>query len=235
MCVCAPPAFFRGIAGYLAFARMANMSNTLFTQPPNNSDLYEQLKAEAAKKRQEATQRARREYQETLRQIEALRCRMGYDPPRKKPKRYRPIVELIADVMPRQKTFTFAEIHKLLTEAQPDREFNQLSVRTTLRQLSKQGMVKSVAKDQAGRVLWAAADAEIKTSPFGSKPLTEVAEIMLRERGPMQPVELVIAIQETGYRAEANPRRMVAALRSSVRRYPGRFTVGDDGKWSACC
>jgi hypothetical protein len=62
--------------------------------------------------------------------------------------------------------------------------------------------------------------------------LTEIAEQVLRERGPMSPVEVVVMLQVQGYRADANPRRMVAALKNSVRRYSGRFTVGGDGRWS---
>jgi hypothetical protein len=62
--------------------------------------------------------------------------------------------------------------------------------------------------------------------------LTNIAEQVLRERGPMTPTELVVMLQEQGYRATADPRRMVAALRNSVQRYAGRFSVALDGRWS---
>jgi hypothetical protein len=62
--------------------------------------------------------------------------------------------------------------------------------------------------------------------------LTDIMDEVLRERGPMSPTELVVMLQEQGYRADANPRRMVAALKNSVRRYPDRFAVGGDGRWS---
>jgi hypothetical protein len=69
---------------------------------------------------------------------------------------------------------------------------------------------------------------------YGAKALTDIAEAekVLPERGPMSPVELVVTLQEQGYRADANPRRMVAALKNSVRRYSGHFSVGGDGRWS---
>ena len=53
----------------------------------------------------------------------------------------------------------------------------------------------------------AVAGVDVATSRFGPKPLTEVAEIILREREPLTPVELVVAIQDEGYRRDANPRR----------------------------
>jgi hypothetical protein len=68
---------------------------------------------------------------------------------------------------------------------------------------------------------------------LGPRPLMEVAEIILREKGPLTMPELVVAIKAAGCRPEADPRRLLGALRQSVRRYPARFTAGDDGRWSA--
>jgi hypothetical protein len=77
-----------------------------------------------------------------------------------------------------------------------------------------------------------AAEAVVQECPFEAMPLTEVAELILRECRPMTPVELVVAFQEPGHRTDANPRQLVATLRNSVKRYPGRFAVEQDGRWT---
>lgn len=195
-------------------------------------DLYEQLKREATKKRKAALQRARKEYYDTVRQIDALRSRLGYEVAAGLPKRQRTMRELVLKVMPTDRAFTFTDIHKLLCELEPHREFKEISLRTMLRHMATEGILDRISKNQAGRVLWAVKGADIPADPFGSKSLMDVAEIILRDRGPLTPTELVVAVQEAGYRDDANPRRLVAALRSSVRRYPGRFNV-NGGKWGA--
>lgn len=196
-------------------------------------DIYEQLRADAAKKRQAAVQRARHEYQETLKQIDSLRSRIGYEAPPGRPKRQRSVRELVLDAMPKDRAFTFADISNRLKELEPNREFNQVSLRTLLRHMAAEGILDRISKNQAGRVLWAVKGAQIEADPYGSTPLTDVAESFLRDRGPMTPTELVVAIQESGYRPDANPRRLIAALRTTAQRYPERFLRGDDGRWSA--
>lgn len=194
-------------------------------------DAYEQLKTQARQKRDAAVKRARVEYRDSLHRIDQLRATLGEDVPKGKASRRKPTIELICDLMPRDRAFTFADIHRALTEAEPGREFNQLSVRTLLPRLQEQGIIRRVTKNQSGRVLWAAVGAPVADCPFGGKALTEVAEIVLKECGPLTPVELVVAIQDRGYRADANPRQLVASLRNAVRRYPGRFQTGQDGRW----
>lgn len=99
--------------------------------------------------------------------------------------------------------------------------------------MATKGIVDRITKNQSGRVLWAVKGANIAPCPFGPKPLTDIAEEMLQERGPMSPTELVVAIKETGYRPDASPQQLLATLRQSVRRYPARFAKGEDGRWSA--
>jgi hypothetical protein len=42
----------------------------------------------------------------------------------------------------------------------------------------------------------------------------------------------MVAMQEMGFRPDAASRQLLNALRNAVRRYPGRFTIGGDGRWS---
>ncbi len=91
--------------------------------------------------------------------------------------------------------------------------------------------IQQITKNQRGRVEWAAAGLEAAESKFGAMPPVDLAEQILRERGPMKPAELVVAIRETSYRADSNPQKLLAALRNAVRRYPRRFVVGVSGRW----
>jgi hypothetical protein len=194
-------------------------------------DAYEQLKSQARDKRDAAISRARTEYRDTLGRIDSLRSDLGEDVLAAKPQRTKPIIELIVELIPRNKGFTFADVHRALCDSEPGRQFNQLSVRTLLPKLEAQGIIRRVSKNQKGRVVWAAAGAKVQESPYGAMPLVDVAEHLLRESGPMTTVELVVAMQEHGHRADVNPRQLVAALRTSLRRYPGRFVRGGDGRW----
>jgi len=197
-------------------------------------DPYEQLRNEARQTRDKAYSRIRDQYRDSLRRIESLRAHLGGAPTAiGKPRKGKSVVEMVCDLMPRDKGFTFADIHRLLQEANPGREFNQASIRTILPKLEAQGMIRRVTKNQRGHVVWAAAGVVIKESPFGAMALTDVAESILRECGPMTPVQLVVVMREKGHRADADPRKLVATLRQAVRRYPGRFTVETDGRWKA--
>jgi hypothetical protein len=196
-------------------------------------DAYTELRCKAAQKRDKIIQRARADYHDLIREIDKLRSRLDPNAPAVKPKAKRTMIELVCDLMPRDKAFTFADIRQVLSEAEPGRKFNEMSIRTILPKLEAQGIIRRVSKNQSGRVEWAVAGITIPESPYGAMALTDIAEQVLRERGPMTPVELVVMLQEQGYRADADPRRMVAALKNSVRRYPGRFVVKTDGRWAA--
>jgi hypothetical protein len=175
-------------------------------------DAYHELRAKAARKRDGIIQRARKDYRDAIRQIDALRSRLDPNAPTAKPSRARTMIELVCDLIPRDKAFTFADVLVALKQAEPGRKFNELSVRTLLPKLETQGIIRRVSKNQAGRVEWAAAGAVIAENPYGAMALTDIAEQVLRERGSMTPTELVVMLQEQGYRATADPRRMVAAL-----------------------
>jgi hypothetical protein len=196
-------------------------------------DAYEQLKEQARKKRDAALKRIRANYQATVAKIDALRTDLDGYAPAAKAKKAKPILEMVCDLMPRDRGFTFADIHRLLLEACPGREFNELTIRTLLPKLEAQGILRRVTKNQQGRVVWAAAGAVVQESPFGAMATTDVAELILRESGPMMPAELVVAIQDRGHRTDASPRQLLASLRTAVQRYPGRFLTGEDGRWTA--
>lgn len=194
-------------------------------------DPYAAIQRQAAKKRDAAIARARDEYRETCQRIYNLRESLGIAEVPKAPK-LKPIIELIQELIPRDQPFTFADMLRLLRDAEPGRVFFDPSIRSMLALLNKRGVVRKVGTDQRGRVLWAASDAKIEESEFGQAALVDVAEAMLQKHGPMMPAELVVCIRETGYRADADPHATMAAVRQLLRRYTARFKRGEDGRWS---
>lgn len=145
------------------------------------------LQKQAARKRDAAVARARAEYQDTCQRIQNLRDALGEPDVLPEPTKLKPIIELIQELIPRDRAFTFADVLSLLRAAEPTREFNDPSIRSMIAVLGKRGVVRRVATNQKGRVLWAAADAKIDESPFGLAPLVDVAEAMLHKHGPMKP------------------------------------------------
>jgi hypothetical protein len=194
-------------------------------------DPYQALQREAAKKRDAGLRRVRQEYQDALQRIYNLRDLLGESPASAKTPRLKPIGELVCELMPKDRGFTFGDVLRTLREAEPTREFNDPSIRSILAVLDKKGKLKRVSMTQNGRVLWAMADAEIEVSEFGQVALVDVAESMLQKHGPMRPAELVVAIRETGYRADADPHATMAAVRQLLRRHTARFKQGEDGRW----
>lgn len=194
-------------------------------------DAYSQLEKQARQKRDAAIARARVEYRDTLRRIHNLRDALGESIEPAKRSKPKPIVALVQDLMPRDRAFTFADMLRILRDAEPDREFSDPSLRSLLAQLDKRGVVRRVGSNQKGRVLWAAGDSKIEAAPYGQASLVDMAEAMLHKHGPLKPAELVVAIRETGYRADADPHATMAAVRQLLRRYTKRFKRGGDGRW----
>jgi hypothetical protein len=194
-------------------------------------DAYSQLEKQARKKRDAAISRARVEYRDTLQRIHNLRDALGESIEPQKRAKPKPIVELVQELMPRDRAFTFADVLRILRDANPDREFSDPSIRSLLSNLDKKGIVRRVGSNQKGRVLWAAGDSKIEAEPYGQASLVDMAEAMLQKHGPLRPAELVVAIRETGYRADADPHATMAAVRQLLRRYTKRFSRGKDGRW----
>jgi len=195
-------------------------------------DAYAALEKQARKKRDAAIQRVRVEYRDTLQRIHNLRDALGESVEPDKRAKPKPIVELVQELMPRDRAFTFADVLRILRDAEPNREFNDPSIRSMLAQLDKRGIVCRVGTNQRGRVLWAAGDSKIEAEPYGQASLVDMAETILQKNGPMRPAELVVAIRETGYRADADPHATMAAVRQLLRRYTKWFKQGGDGRWT---
>jgi len=190
---------------------------------------FSTLQKQAARKRDAVILRARNEYRDTCQRIANLRDTLGEPGSPPKPEKLKPIIDLMQELIPRDRTFTFADMLNWLRDAEPDRVFFDPSIRSMLAVLDKRGVLRRVSTNQQGRVLWAAADAEIEESPFGRAALVDVAEAMLQKHGPLKPAELVVAIRETWVSARRRSSRddapVVAAVHQAVQTR-GRWALG---------
>ena len=62
--------------------------------------------------------------------------------------------------------------------------------------------------------------------------LPDIAETLLRERGPMTDDELLVVIRGFGYRADTHPRILLDSLQASLRRCTERFGEDSAGRWN---
>jgi hypothetical protein len=192
------------------------------------------LRDQAAKKRDDAIKAARDEYHDTIRHIDELGQRLFHVAPvRRGKERQRRIVDLIVEMMPKDRPFSIREVLASIREAEPKRQFHEPTIRTLFKRLIDQGVVRKVRKGDRGFILWAAAECPIEDhGPLASVSIADAVEYVLHERGPLRPVEVVLAVQEFGYRPDADKRALLGTLAQAYKRNKHRFAIGDDGKWS---
>jgi hypothetical protein len=68
--------------------------------------------------------------------------------------------------------------------------------------------------------------------PLAKLTLIAAAERVLREGKPLRIAELVIELQDRGFRADENPRRLGVSIRSSLTYHRARFVKDRLHRWS---
>lgn len=202
-------------------------------------DPIQTLKQRAADKRDKAIRAAQAEYRVTLRQLKELsaslpgRAQIAPEP-RTRRRRSQTITRLILEIMPKDQAFTTRELLELLEHTDPGRPFNEPTIRTVVHRLVQQGAMQRVRKGGRGHIYYAAAACPITDyGPFATMSIRDIVATVLREKGPMRPVEAMLAIQEGGYRPDADKRILLQMVSQAFKRNPSRFTCSGDGKWSS--
>jgi hypothetical protein len=140
--------------------------------------------------------------------------------------------ETLRRIIPRDRTFTLPEIIPI-AQAAMLRPTPPSTIRKGLRLLEQYGEVRRVKRAAYGVVQWEVCDGPQKELPLEAMRLPDVAAMLLELGGPMSLVELVIAMQRLGYRAEVRPQSMLHTLRWCLKGAPGRFVEGEDGRWQS--
>jgi hypothetical protein len=197
-------------------------------------DAIKLLRQRAADKRDKAIKDARHEFQKLSQLLDMLEEAVGDEPaPLKRRQRlWRPIIDVLAEVIPKDRTFTIDEAVELLKQREPGRDFNPQSVRTLFPEMAKAGIVRKVRRTAGGFVHWAAAELEVTDDPIAVLSYGDATERVLMAKGPLTPVEIVVALKESGYKPHDDPRSKLRSLMDSFKRNRKRFHRGVDGRWS---
>ncbi len=202
-------------------------------------DPIQSLKQRATDKRDKAIKAAQAEYRVTLRQLKELAASLPASSqlapePRTRRRRNQTITKLVLELMPKDQAFTSRDMLGLLEHTEPGRPFNEPTVRTIFHRLMQQGLLQKVRKGGRGCIFWAAAECPITDyGPFAAMSVRDIIATVLKEQGPMRPVEAVLAIQGRGYRPDADKRILLQMVSQAFKRNRDRFACGDDGRWSS--
>jgi hypothetical protein len=139
--------------------------------------------------------------------------------------------EAIRQVMPRDRRFTLPELIPLAQAAMLPRQTPSSTIRKGLRLLEQYGEVRRAQRGAYGCVQWEVCDGRQAELPLEAMRLPDVAAMLLELGGPMNLVELIIAMQRLGYRTEVRPQSLLHTLRWCLKGAPGRFVEGEDGRW----
>lgn len=194
-------------------------------------DAIETLKQQAREKRDQAIAEARAEFRESMAAIRKLE--RGLAPAERKPPRASgaPVFNLVVASIPAG-DFAAGDLLAALRAADPKREFNVGTVRIYLRQLNDKGLIRRVARGGRNRTLWTRVEGrEPEANPFAAWFIPDAVEAVLRESGPLRIAELVVALQDRGYRVDADPMVLANSVGKALGYHPERFAAQPSKRW----
>ena len=171
-----------------------------------NADTFTRLRHEAKIKRNRAIAAARKEYDKTLHEIEALESKLASKPDRR---RGSSLSKVIMEVLP-DHAVTIDDCIALIKAADPTREFKRETIRTVLHKLWRRGSIRKVTDASGSRV---ASYALPSVDVPDDKSLADWArDVLSKSRKPMKAVEILVQMTERGYVMECPPNESVRHL-----------------------
>lgn len=196
---------------------------------------YEELRRQAAEKRDNIIAAAKQEYRVAMRRIRSLHKLMTgeYTPAIRPLKREREpsLRELLLGIVPSDRGFTVAEVCELAYSHEVACRFKENSIRSACGELKRRGELVQVGRHN-GHILWAKPDAQLEPEVFCGMSLVEIAAQLIGEYGPMRYTEIVARMRERGYRPNEKPAETYDQLRRAMVRVSGRFVKDDGDKWT---
>jgi hypothetical protein len=141
---------------------------------------------------------------------------------------WRAVVESIPPASP----FTLATIAARIQVRYPNQDFNRQTIKRGLQKLCQAGQLRRLGRDAKGFILWAAPTCDADASPYGNTPASHLMVELLKESAPLRLVEVVVALQEIGYRERDNPARVLHAIRKALLDNPDKFIQDCEGRWT---
>lgn len=129
--------------------------------------------------------------------------------------------------MPKDRDFTTAELFALVKQAHPKRRLTLGNVRSSLAYMEECDRIRRSRLVDA-KIHWCGPGFVQATKQWHAETCAKVAEKVLRARGPLKLLDLLVAVREAGFRSGDDPRKVRNALNKSLCTNPGRFRR--DGK-----
>ena len=178
-------------------------------------DAFETLRRQAVERRDTAIKDARKKCQEVIRWVDQLERQLVPPAPTKPEQKRQALCDILCGLMPTDREFTTAELFALAKKAHPHRRLSLQKVRLSLRYLEEYDRVRRTRLIDA-KIQWASPGFIGRVKTWKAETCAKAAEKVLRERGPMRVLDLLIAIRECGFRADDDPRKVQSALARSL-------------------
>lgn len=189
------------------------------------SNEFNALRARARDKRDKAIAEIRAEYEAQLVQIAALE----QDLLGKVSSRHKKISSAIESVIPRDATFTTADIMAALEALDPRRAWRKRSIDNHFSRLRERGLIRRIKRATIHEpAVYVRPEAPVAAAPLEDMTLLQViGKVLVR---PMTTTEVCVAVLEAGYQTAMAK----TALRNHVTRQLSRGEFkSEGGKWIA--
>ena len=185
------------------------------------------LRQAARDRRDKLIAKARAEYEATLSKIASIE----QDLLGREPTNPRSIASCVSSVIPRDETFTSADVVRRLEALDPRRPWRKRSVDHTIQRLRSKGFVRRLSKAKRGTnhaepAVYVRAGAQTDSHPFAEMTLADVLYATLEGKS-LTTTELIVTIREAGYRSTMSHKR----LRDHVAGHAERRKVS--ARWRA--
>lgn len=188
----------------------------------SQEDSFADLRERAAAKLDSTIEAARKEYRDTILKINQLQDELAPRKARAAARFPTSIMGLVGQHIPRDRQFTSHDILDAMELAHPDKPLNQKTVVWAVGRLGARGLIRRVAKDRLGNIIWCHAESQLDDKPFEVMPVSDVITQVLQD-GPQTPHEIVAGAQKIGFRASDNPVDVLRVIRKSLSMNPKKF------------
>jgi|GEM_PF-3955739 len=196
-------------------------------------DTIEKLKTQARELRDERIQQAKDDYEDTLREISELARKIAVIEGRAKPK-IKGILQMVRDVVPKNREFTLAEILNAVRNNHPDLDIKRLNVRNALSGMVRQCELRRTqhGTPKCKSPIFAHSEYDAPLRPFGDQTQTRLIEVILRDEArSMNVPEIIVEMMERGFPVE-DMEKLNRSIPALLRQKPQVFRREGDG-WRA--
>ena len=190
-------------------------------------DTFAQLRKQARDIREQAIAEAREEYASRLTRI----CALEQELLGARKTKDKSLAAAIERVIPNDRPFTTVDIVAALEALDERRAFRKSWLISHLGRLCERGVIRRVQKNHGREhAIYIRAGVEAQPIPFERKTLPLAVEILLRECGPLTPLEVAVRLKERKFRSTMTMQLLCKAVAACCRARTGKF-VPVGAKW----